>query len=268
MRLDWGVVRIALYQFAPMFGRKQANLARVSDALNGVRADIVILPELFSTGYCFRSQSDVKAQAENLQDGPTSGFLRAVARRLGAAVVAGVAESDGRGLFNSCLSVLPDGNSFTYRKIHLFDKEKQHFDAGSEPPQAWEFRGARIGTMVCFDYFFPELARTLALSGAQVICHPANLVLHYAQQITVTRALENRVFWALCNRVGFEEGYGRRLTFTGQSQLVNPSGELLFRAGSEEEALQIIEINPTDADCKIVGNNDPFQDRRPDTYRI
>jgi predicted amidohydrolase len=260
-------VRIALFQFGPVFGDKPANFARVSRAFDGIVADIIVLPELFSTGYCFRSRNDVALQAEDLRDGPTSVFLKDAARKTNAAIVAGVAESCGPAFFNSCLTVLPDGNSFTYRKIHLFDKEKDHFDAGAVAPRTWQFRGARIGTMVCFDYFFPELARMLALSGAQIICHPANLVLHYAQQVTVTRALENRVFWALCNRVGTEQGYGRKLTFTGQSQLVNPTGEVLFRASPEEAILRIIEIDPTDADNKTVGSNDLFRDRRPDIYR-
>jgi len=260
-------MRIGLFQFAPIFGDKSANLDRVEQAMSKIECDIVVLPELFSTGYCFGSRDEVARLAENALEGPTVARLHRLARSGGATIVAGVAEASGSALYNSCLMVRPDGNTFVYRKIHLFNREKELFERGSAASPVVAVGSARVAVEVCFDYFFPELARTVALAGAQVICHPANLVLQYAQAMTVTRAQENRVFWVLCNRVGTEEANGRRLTFTGQSQIVSPDGEVIFRAGVDEEILRIVEIDPSQADNKVVAGNDLFRDRRPEAYK-
>jgi len=279
-------MRVGFFQFAPEFAAKTANLAKVERALSAADADLIVLPELFSTGYCFSSRDEIFGLAEDLHTGPTATRLAALARETGITIVAGIAERSSDALYNSCLVVAPGGNRRTYRKIHLFDREKQLFDRSDTRPGVWAVPGrdkaiprvapfpdriggqdfAQIGVMICFDYFFPELARTLALAGAQIICHPANLILPHAQQITVTRALENRVFWILCNRTGAEEHAGQSLTFTGQSQIIAPSGEILFRAGIGDEVLKVVDIEPVEADNKIVGNNHLFKDRRPDMY--
>jgi predicted amidohydrolase len=78
--------------------------------------------------------------------------------------------------------------------------------------------------LVCFDHFFPEAARSLALRGARIICHPSNLVLEYAQTNSITRAVENRVFWILANRTGSETLGEKTLAFNGRSQIVTPDG--------------------------------------------
>jgi predicted amidohydrolase len=264
-------MHVGFYQFAPEFGDKAANLAKVEQRLlNLNRPDqdqsIIVLPELFSTGYCFSSRDELAALAEETSSGPTAARLRKLARQTGLVIVAGIAERAGEMLYNSCVVMLPDGNQFTYRKIHLFCREKLYFDQSHDRPQIWKIGNANVGAVICFDYFFPELARLLALAGAQIICHPANLVLPFAQQMTVTRSLENRVFWVLGNRIGTEAWGGRRLTFTGQSQVVSPDGDLLFRAGSEEEVLKLVPIDPGQADDKMVGDNEVFRDRRPELY--
>jgi predicted amidohydrolase len=129
--------------------------------------------------------------------------------------------------------------------------------------------GVRIGLLVCFDHFFPEAARSLALQGAQVICHPSNLVLEHAQRNTITRAVENRVFWVLANRVGTETLDGRTLVFNGASQVVSPAGDIQVRAGRDTEELRVVEIDPAMAlNKKVTPRNDLFEDRRTDLYRL
>lgn len=123
--------------------------------------------------------------------------------------------------------------------------------------------------LICFDYMFPEAARILALKGAQIICHPANLVLPiYGQEITKSRAIENRVFWIMANRCGQDKRDNKELNFTGESQIVDPTGKILFRASADEEILKVMEIDPKAANNKWVTEaNDLFADRRADLYR-
>jgi predicted amidohydrolase len=121
--------------------------------------------------------------------------------------------------------------------------------------------------MVCFDWFFPESARTLALRGAQIIAHPANLVLPYCQTAMVTRCLENRVFAVTTNRYGTEQIPGQCLTFTGASQVISPTGQRLLDAPVAGDCVRIIEVDPDLADDKHINpRNDLFANRRPDLY--
>jgi predicted amidohydrolase len=259
-------VRVGFSQFAPRYRDKSANCATVARALSNVSADLIVLPELFSTGYCFASVAELAEYAENPDTGATFEFLADLSRRTGTTLVAGLAEQAQDGIYNSSVIQVPGSRPAIYRKIHLFDREKVYFRAGDREPAVIHVPGADVGTQVCFDYFFPELSRVLALTGAQIICHPANLVLPYAQTITLARAMENRVFWILCNRVGTETQDGRSLTFTGMSQVVAPDGTVLCRAGPDTEELRIVDIEPAQARNKVVGNNDLFRDRRPRLY--
>jgi predicted amidohydrolase len=121
--------------------------------------------------------------------------------------------------------------------------------------------------MICFDWFFPESARTLALRGAQIIAHPANLVMPFCQTAMVTRCLENGVFAITANRFGVEELSDARLTFTGGSQVLDTLGRRLLGAPAEANCVAVCEVDPSLAEDKRVGQrNDLFGDRRPEMY--
>ena len=123
--------------------------------------------------------------------------------------------------------------------------------------------------MICFDWIFPEIARTLALKGADILCHSTNLVLPFCQDAMVTRCIENRVFALTANRVGTERRAGQELTFTGRSQVVTPRGEILTRADVVGEGVFIIEIDPLLARNKAITDvNDVLGDRRPELYEL
>jgi predicted amidohydrolase len=162
----------------------------------------------------------------------------------------------------------PNGFIGLYRKSHLFYEETLWFSPGNTGFKVFHAGGAVIGVMVCFDWFFPEAMRLLALAGADVICHPSNLVLPHAPNAMKTRCLENRVFAITADRVGFEERGGReRLTFIGTSQIVSPQGEVLVRASTDQEEVQVVSIDPKDARRKTINRyNHLFADRRPELY--
>jgi len=121
--------------------------------------------------------------------------------------------------------------------------------------------------MICFDWIFPETTRILALKGADVICHCANLVLPYCQEAMVTRCLENRVFAVTANRTGTETRGEKSLHFTGKSQITGPDGSILYRAGEATEECGVVEIDPTLARNKVINPyNDAFGSRRNEYY--
>lgn len=263
------MIRIGFYQFCPVFGDKRANLQKIAEALEKTEADVMVLPELCTTGYLFTAQEEVNELAEPLP-GPTTLFLENLARRKRLWLVLGMAERDeiSQRCYNSAVLIGPDGYRATYRKAHIFLKEKLYFASGDTPFRVYDLGIAEVGMLVCYDHFFPEAARALALQGAQIICHPSNLVLPgKGQQLTHVRAIENRVFWILANRYGTEEREGKKLSFTGASQIVTPNGEIIAKAPPDGESLQIVDISPSAADDKkVTAMNDLFADRRPELY--
>ena len=255
-------------QFCPLRGNVPANVAALQGLLADVHADLVVLPELANCGYMYAAPSDLMPFTE---PGDGSGLflsaMREVAARIGGVIVTGLAESGPGGIYNSAVAVSGDGVLQVYRKTHLFADEKHLFVPGDTGFQVFEHRGVRIGMMVCFDWFFPESARTLALRGAQIVAHPANLVLPYCQTAMVTRCLENRVFAITANRYGTEDLGEACLIFTGASQMLDTHGRRLLGAPEEANCVAICEIDPSLADDKRLGkHNDLIRDRRPELY--
>jgi predicted amidohydrolase len=261
-------VRVACVQNDPAFGARDANLDAAEALLDGVEADLVVLPELFASGYSFRDRAEAEAAAEPFPDGPTVRRLLAWSRRRGAVVVAGFPERAGARVHNAA-AVVADGRPLAcYRKVHLFGFESDVFDAGDDGFAVVEHRGLRVGTMVCFDWIFPESARTLALRGADVIAHPSNLVLPWCQRAMPLRALENGVFTATANRVGTERRAPRpALRFTGGSLVAGVDGVVLASAPEEGPAVLVADLDPARArDKRLPGGNDRLADRRPHLY--
>jgi predicted amidohydrolase len=260
-------MRVGFLQLRPAFGDVDANVAAIERRLASVRDATLVLPELCTTGYLFASRREALALAEPA-DGPALRRLRTLARDNRLALCFGFAEKDGRRVYNSAATVTPSGRVHVYRKAHLFDRETLIFDRAE--PRFVPLRGdPPLGIMICFDWIFPEVCRSLALAGARVILHPSNLVLPYCQAAMVTRAVENRVFTVTCNRVGSEARAGFRLRFTGRSRIVDPRGQVLAEVGENEEALRLVSIDPRQAaDKRITRHNDLFRDRRPRFYRL
>lgn len=261
------MIRVGYYQFRPLFGKVESNLGRVLAALADVHADIVVLPELPFTGYHFAGRGEVMAMAEDPGRSPTVDALTRLCRHRDFYMVTGFAERKHDKAYNSALLIGPQGLVHTYRKMHLFNTEKDYFDGGDIPLSVQELRGVKIGMMVCFDWAFPEVARALALQRADILCHPANLVLGFCQRTMLTRCLENQVYAITANRHGSDLRPHGALKFTGRSQVVAPGGRLLQRAPAQREVLYVVEIDPTLArDKAITARNDLIADRRPQFY--
>jgi predicted amidohydrolase len=268
-------VRIACCQIAPDVESPAASavLARTSIAAAiADGAEIVVLPELCTSGYVFRSAEEARAAATPADGELLRGWADEAARG-DALVVGGFCElaPDGR-LFNSSALVDRDGVVAIYRKVHLWAEERFWFTPGDSPAPVVPTRYGPVGLAVCYDLEFPELTRGLALQGAALIALPTNWprddappdgrpVLHSLAAMT---AYWNRLFVAVCDRCGTERG----LEFEGGSVIAGPDGA--FRAGpvADRGARTLVadcDLNEA-ADKRTSEQNDAFADRRPAHY--
>lgn len=261
-------MKAGFFQFAPVFGDIKQNVNKAVNVLNSAEADLVVLPELFNTGYQFISMDEVSELSEEIPSGFTTQRLVEFSRDKSVFIAAGIAERDGDVFYNSAVLTGPDGFIGVYRKIHLFFEENLWFSSGNTGFKVWDTSIGTIGIMVCFDWFFPESARTLALKGADIIAHPSNLVLPYCPEGMITRCLENSVFAVTANRTGAEKRGGKEeLSFIGTSEIVSPRGRILTRASSDEEVFSVVEIDITEARNKSLNPyNNLFEDRKKDFY--
>jgi predicted amidohydrolase len=259
---------IALVQFKPLRKNVAANIKKIERLLEGISADLIVLPELANTGYLYESPAHLMPYAEPVDgNGPFLSSLIRLSAQTNGAIVSGYAELDGNLLFNSAAAVSANGVIENYRKIHLYADEKVLFQPGNHGFKVFSWQKTMIGMMICFDWIFPEAARSLALAGAQIIAHPANLVLPYCQNAMITRSLENKIFTITSNRIGQEMLKQSKLRFTGASQITHPVGTILYRGPKNKETVHVMTINPEEAQDKgISAKNDLFTDRRPKFY--
>jgi len=259
-------LKVGYVQTSPNFGEIDQNFNQVEGLLGDSTADLIVLPELFATGYTFISKKEVQSLAEDTRD-KTAQFLIKLANRTNAVIVGGFAERFEYKIFNSAIIASSDGVLGTYRKLHLYYKENIWFSPGNQKINIYKVNDIKIGIMICFDWIFPETARSLAILGADIIAHPANLVLPYCQNAMVTRCLENRVFAITANRIGTEERGKDKFYFTGASQITSYRGEVLSSAPKDECYVDFVEIDIEKARNKKLNEyNDILSDRRSDLY--
>jgi predicted amidohydrolase len=262
--------QIALVQFKPVRRDVKANIKKVQELLKNITADLVVLPELANSGYLYENTENITPYSEgNHSDGEFLLSLIDLAASTKGILVAGYAELVEDLVFNSAAAVSDKGVIANYRKTHLYAGEKRIFEPGNSGFIVFEWHRVNIGMMICFDWIFPESARTLALNGAQIITHPANLVLPYCQDAMITRSIENKVFTITANRIGQEQLGKDHLRFTGTSQMTAPTGEVLYRGPTNKETVYVISIDPEQAHNKRISKtNDLFDDRRIEYYKI
>lgn len=270
-------VRVACLQIAPVVGDLEGNRRLTREAVGeavDAGARLVVLPELATSGYVFEASEEAHACAEPA-DGPSLSGWSEESARGDAVVVGGFCElgEDGH-LYNSAAIVDGRGVLAVYRKIHLWDRERLFFEPGRECAPVLETSVGRVGVGVCYDLNFPEVARGLALAGADVVVLPSNLPRTPRpageRPIEVTLAMAtahlNHVFVALCDRCGPERG----VEWVGGSVLCDEWGWLL--AGPPPDFGPGLVV----ADCDFARardkawneRNDVFGDRRPDLYRL
>jgi predicted amidohydrolase len=274
-------VRVAVVQFDPQVGVEnlESNTAAVRKRLTAAvdaGAQLIVLPELATTGYCFTGREEAYAHAQAVPDGPTVVEWEKFAARHNVFIVGCLVEQDGLQLFDTAVLVGPDGYIGRYRKTHLWNNEKLWFTPGNEGYSVFETRIGRIGLLVCWDIWFPENARIVAQMGADIICIPTNWVwtppplydesgVCMAAYLTIAAAHSNNVFIATADRVGQERGAG----FMGNSIIASTNGWPIGRiAGPDEDTILYADIDLTKTRTAPIWNqnNDLHRDRRTDLY--
>jgi len=260
-------LKIGFIQFAPALGDVKATIRKIDGLIDQSKTtDILVLPELCNSGYNFTSFEEAWKTSEEIDNSLFINYLLSKCEQFNLYIVSGFNERDNRDLYNSAILVGPKGYIGKYRKLHLFMNEKDYFKPGNIGLPVFDIGMCTIGMLVCFDWIFPEVWRILALKGAEIICHPSNLVLPgLAQKAVPIHALTNRIYTITANRIGSEGD----LSFSGLSTIANPHGDILFQASQTEEEAVIKDIDIKLARDKIITKkNDLFSDRRPEEYSL
>ena len=264
---------VACAQYAIREGDPGHNLERSLHFIERAAtegADLIILPELANSGCDLGSRDRGLQLGEEIPGGPTPLAWAKAAEASGVCVVGGLLEREGEVLHNSAV-VLGCGVFGRYRKTHLWDRERSLYEPGRELP-VFDTPLGRIGLLICYDAWFPEAARTLAMKGAQIICIPSNAPddwipeHHRRGDLTmlnvhcIAGANANRLFVAAANRVG--DGY------LGRSCAVDVKGGVLALAGAAEEGLICAEIDLERAlrEKRLTDASHAFGDRNPAVY--
>ena len=272
----------------------ESNLRHALDLVRQAAArgaGIVCLPELFQTQYfCQREEAALFDLAEPIP-GPTTARLSALAQELHIVLIASLFERRAAGVYHNTATIFDADGSLLglYRKMHIPDDplyyEKYYFTPGDLGFRAFDTQVGRVGTLVCWDQWYPEGARLTALQGAHVLFYPTAIGWHPAEKAefgegqhdawrTIQRAhaIANGVYVAVVNRVGFETGDirgksapGAGLEFWGGSFLCDPFGRVIAEASREKEEILVGEVDLHA--LEEVRRNWPFlRDRRIDSY--
>ena len=260
-------LKIGFIQLAPELGDRDATIRKLDGLIEQSKTtDILVLPELCNSGYNFSSFRQAWETSENIENSLFINYLLSKCKQYNLYIVSGFNERDNNNLYNSAILIGPKGYIGKYRKLHLFLNEKDYFQPGNIGLPVFDIGLCKVGMLVCFDWIFPEVWRIMALKGAEIICHPSNLVLPgFAQKAIPIHALTNRIYIITANRIGAEGD----LSFTGLSLIANPYGDILFQASQTEEEAGMQNIDILLArDKEITEKNNLFSDRRPEEYSL
>ncbi len=267
---------VACAQYAIRDGDPETNLRRSLAWISAAAeagADLVVLPELSNSGCDLSSREAALRLAEPVPLGRTIRAWAEAAREFGLLVVGGLLEVEGDDVHNSAVVVGPDGPLGCYRKTHFWDREKLLYEPGRELP-VFETPLGTLGLLVCYDAWFPEAIRTLAMRGAELLCVPANAPDDWVPEgqrrggltmlgtHAIAGANANRVYVACANRVG--DGY------QGRSCIVAPSGGVLGFGDPDAEGLVLAEVDGERArrEKRLTGYSHAFGDRNEEVYKF
>jgi predicted amidohydrolase len=262
---------IALAQISSRVGDKEHNVTEMERKIKQAKrkgADLVIFPELALTGYVVRDLA--YELAEPIPKGPSIHQIMNIAKKENVHIIFGMIEKSAKAeavLHNTAVLIGPRGFMGKYRKMHLpthsVFEEKRYFRPGYQTP-VYETCFGKLGMIICYDIYFPEITRLMRLKGAQlIVCVSASPSTRrgFFEVLTTARAIESTVFLAFTNLVGIEDG----LQFWGGSRLIAPSGSIIAQAKYDEEDLLVEKINYSDMK-RVEAFVPTLRDLRPELF--
>src|SRR5476649_331513 len=280
--------RVALVQMS-CGPEPEANLAKAIARIREAAeqgAQIICLPELFRSQYFCQSEDHANfSLAEEIPNGPSTEAFCELAKSRGVVIIASLFEKRTAGVYHNTAAIIDADGTYLgkYRKMHIPDDplfyEKFYFTPGDLGFRAWDTKFGKIGVLICWDQWFPEAARLTAMAGAQILFYPTAIgwhpserekygEAHHSSWETIQRAhaVANGCYVAVTNRVGLEQPIGGDgIKFWGQSFIANTSGQIIAKAGLEEEQILVNESDLNTVD--VTRTHWPFlRDRRIDAY--
>lgn len=264
-------VTIALGQMSCQVGDKERNIKTMEKMIKQAKkreADIIAFPELALTGYVVRDRA--YELAEVIANSPSIQRIEQLARKHSIHIVFGMIEKSLKAsavLHNTAVLISPKGYVGKYQKMHLpthsVFEEKRYFRSGYHAP-VFETQIGRLGMIICYDIYFPEVSRLLSVKGAElIVCISASPSLRRVsfETLTAARAIENTVFLAFANLAGIQDG----LQFWGGSRILAPSGSVISQAKRDEDDLITAKINLSDI-TRVQAWVPPLRDLRPEIF--
>ena len=265
-------INVTCVQTYPKTGDFEHNLYKIKGFIDSVMAEkphtnLIVFPELATTGY-EATKEEFHALAEMLPDGKSMKAIGELCAKYKVHVIYGLAEKDTAAtdvLYNSAVLIDDTGKALgTYRKVHPFDTEKQWCRPGCNYP-LFDTSIGKLGIFICWDTAFPEVARSYALRGADLLIVPTNWEKPYSDDwdlITRARAFDNTLPLVSANRIGDDKTLG----FFGHSRIIGPTGKVIATLDEEKEGTISAEIDLSQSRRERVSYYTFFKDRRPDTY--
>jgi len=267
------MTRVVCHQLAPVIGELESNCETVVSSVTAAvaaGADVVVLPELATSGYVLESMDEARSLAITTDHDVFARVTQVLAGSMSVAVF-GFCERGEAGLVhNSAAVVTAEGVLAVYRKTHLWDTEKHFFTPGSELPPVVDTAAGRIGVLVCYDLEFPEMTRHLGVLGAELVVVPTNWPWGPRPEgerpvevgIAMAAARTNRMVIACCDRTGTERGQ----EWTAGTTIIGSDGWVVTTCDNTGIASADVDLAPT-RNKRLSPRNDLFGDRRTDLYQ-
>lgn len=278
-RVGESSVRVACCQIEPRIGCKEENVEKtlkfIEDAVKK-GAEMVVLPELANTGYVFNTRREAYGLSEQVPGGPTTETWEEEAKEHGIFIAAGISEREEDCLYNTGVLLGPGGYLGKYRKLYLWYREMLFFEPGDLGLPVFNTEVGRLAMMICYDMWFPEVARIYAVQGADIILNITNWVASREPRPEEERAVPavcmahsnmNSIFIASADRIGVERGQA----FLGHSLITAPSGvPVAGPASRDREEIIVADCNLSEARKakRKTRLNYTMLDRRTDLYDI
>lgn len=253
------LIKLTLAQFSPKLGDKKYNLERITEYMekaNKQNSDIIIFPELCLSGFLIEDFLDEISESIN---GPSLQYVKKICSQLKIHTVFTFPQKAENGLVYNSAALIDDMGQIigVYNKVHLFDFERRYISRGSEFP-VFQTKLGKIGIAICYDLEFPETARILRLNGAEIIFSATNNMAPYQDDQAIyvkSRAKENQIPVAICNRIGSELNYN----FFGESVVADAFGKTILSYDDKENIKTVeVDLNPmTDPKLGYIANRQP-----------